>query len=108
MRKNKLWQFQLRKENKVLLEQMQEHEKRRQFDAAESDRKLKEGADKIIALESRLAEYERERTRDDQARKEFMKADAAFKAEFKNFLEGRVSECTLGLNLRARCRADDT
>jgi hypothetical protein len=89
---DKLWQFQLRKENKALLEQLQEIERRRQFDAAEAEKKLKESTDRIIALESRLSEIEREKNRDDQARKEFMKGDAAFKSDFKNFLEGRISE----------------
>ena len=92
---DKLWQFQLRKENKALLEQLQENERRRQLDASEAERKLKDSADRIIALESRLSEVEREKFRDDEARKEFMKADAAFKADFKNFLEGRLSEGSL-------------
>jgi hypothetical protein len=92
---DKLWQFQLRKENKALLEQLQENERRRQLDASEAERKLKDSADRIITLESRLSEVEREKIRDDEARKEFMKADAAFKADFKNFLEGRLSEGSL-------------
>jgi hypothetical protein len=92
---DKLWQFQLRKENKALLEQLQENERRRQLDASEAEKKLKDSADRIIALESRLSEVECEKSRDDEARKEFMKADAAFKADFKNFLEGRLSEGSL-------------
>jgi hypothetical protein len=87
-----LWQFQLRKENKALLEQIQEQERRRQVDAAEADRKFKESANRIIALESRISEMERERVREEQARKVFIKGDAAFKAELKSFLEGRFSE----------------
>ncbi|KAE9381500.1 hypothetical protein N431DRAFT_425071 [Stipitochalara longipes BDJ] len=92
---DKLWQFQLRKENKALLDQIQENERRRQFDTTEADRKLKESTDRITALESRLAKYEREKTREDQARRDFMKEDAAFKTNLKNFLEGRVSEVEL-------------
>jgi hypothetical protein len=99
---DKLWQFQLRKENKALLEQLQEQERHRQFDAAEVDRKLKESADRIITLESRLSEVEREKARDNQARKEFIKGDAAFKAYIKNFLEGRLSEGLLLGNLLAQ------
>ena len=91
---DKLWQFQLRKENKALLELVQENERRSQLDTAEASRKHKESTDRIIALESRLAEHEREKARDEQARKEFMKEDAAFKVMVKGFLEGRVTEGT--------------
>jgi len=98
---DKLWQFQLRKENKALLEQLQENERRRQFDAAESNKKLKENADRIIALESRLAQHEREKARDEQARKEFMKGDAAFKAMVKDYLERRVPE---GMSENCPCK----
>jgi hypothetical protein len=95
---DKLWQFQLRKENKALLEQLQENERRRQFDAAEAERKLTESTNRIIALESRLSEIEREKTKDDQARAEFIKGDTAFKSDFKNFLEGRISQGSFGVN----------
>lgn len=105
---DKLWQFQLRKENKALLEQLQENERRRQYDTAESDRKLKESADKIIALESRLAEHDREKIKDDQARREFMKEDAAFKTNLKNFLEGRLSEGLFRMSFDVTHRANDT
>jgi len=89
---DKLWQFQLRKENKALLEQIQEIERRRQSDAAEANRKFKETADRMIALESRVAEHEREKTKSEQAVKHFMKEGAAFKAIVKDFLEGGVPE----------------
>ena len=104
---DKLWQFQLRKENQALLEQLKENERRRQFDAAEAERKHKENADRIIALESRLSEVEREKIKDDQARMEFMKGDAAFKSNLKSFLEPRVSEGWLGAIVLARKEADN-
>lgn len=104
---DKLWQFQLRKENMALLEQIREQESLRQVAAAEANKKFKESADRIIALESRISELERERARDVQARKEFMKGDAAFKAELKHFLDGRFSEGLLEVALVARQWTDD-
>jgi hypothetical protein len=104
---DKLWQFQLRKENKALLEQILELESRHQFDAAEADRKHNESADQIVALESRLAEIEREKNRNDQVWNGFMKEDGAFKANVKTFLEGRLSEGTFRMALLSRNRADD-
>jgi len=95
---DKLWKHQLRKENKALLEQLQENERRRQSDAAEAAMKEKEIADRIMALESRISEIEREKNKDDQARKEFAKGEAAFKSDLKTFLEGRISDSLLIVN----------
>lgn len=89
---DKLWQFQLRKENKALLEMMQELERRRESDAAEVASKQKESTDRIIALELRLSEFEREKIKNEHVQREFAKADAAFKSDMKSFLEGRISE----------------
>jgi DNA repair exonuclease SbcCD ATPase subunit len=105
---DKLWQFQLRKENKAILDQLQENERRRQADAAEAERKLKESANRIKALESRLSEVEREKIKEDQARKEFMKVDAAFKANFKTFLEGRLYEGWWRMHVLVRQEADNS
>ena len=89
---DKLWQYQLRKENKALLEQLQENERRRQFYEAEADKKAKECADSIIALETKISEHEREKTRIDRAVKDMEMGQKTFKSGMMNFLQGRNPE----------------
>jgi len=92
---DKLWQLQLRKENKAILEKLQENEKLIQSGGAEANRKTEAGEAKIVTLEARLAEDERKREALekmlDQAQKEHRREIAALKLAMKDMIEGRIS-----------------
>lgn len=56
---DRLWQFQLRKENKAILSQLQSSEQKRQLMLEENERRFKVSEEKMARLESKLAELER-------------------------------------------------
>ncbi|CAD6503973.1 BgTH12-05714 [Blumeria graminis f. sp. triticale] len=56
---DRLWQFQLRKENKAILSQLQSSEQKRQLMLEENERRFQVSEEKMARLESKLAELER-------------------------------------------------
>ncbi|SZF00283.1 unnamed protein product [Blumeria hordei] len=56
---DRLWQFQLRKENKAILSQLQSSEQKRRLILEENERRFQVSEEKIARLESKLAELER-------------------------------------------------
>ena len=54
---DRLWEHQLRRENKALLEQIKEIGKRREADYAESERKRQETEERLDAIETKLTGF---------------------------------------------------
>jgi hypothetical protein len=88
-----LWKFQLRKENAVLLELLQESKRQQQAADAENKRKIKEGEERLAALEAKEAEYELRKQRELQAFNKDREEVASMKAQMESFLkQQRVSD----------------
>lgn len=90
--KDRLWEFQLRRENKSILQEIRSAAKNREMDQAEFVRQTKAARDRLTALETRLAELEHARKEDEKARENWMKDAAAFKSSMADFLSGRLNE----------------
>lgn len=92
MAANTLWEYQLRKENKAILEQIRKYGDKRDADVAENMKRFQEGEKRRLALEARVVELERDRRLQDARAAEHKKECAAKLAELENFLKGRVTE----------------
>jgi hypothetical protein len=88
-----LWKFQLRKENAVLRELLEESKRQQQAADAENKRKIKEGEERLAALEAREAEYELQKQRELQALDKDREEVTSMKAQMESFLrQQRVSD----------------
>jgi hypothetical protein len=90
---DRLSTFQLRKENAVLLELLEESKRQQQAANAENKRKIKEGEERLAALEAREAEYELQKQRELQALNKDREEVVSMKAQMESFLrQQRVSD----------------
>ena len=90
---DRLWTFQLRKENAVLLELLEESKRQQQVTDAENKRKIKEGEERLAALEAKEVEYELQKQRELQALSKDREEVASMKAQMESFLrQQRVSD----------------
>lgn len=92
MAANTLWEYQLRKENKAILDQIRKYGDKRDADVAENMRRFQEGEKRRLALEARVAELERDQKLQDARAAEHKKECAAKLAELENFLKGRITD----------------
>jgi septal ring factor EnvC (AmiA/AmiB activator) len=90
--KDRLWEFQLRKENKAILQEIKIAAKDRQKDQAEYERKMKASSGRIDALEAKLADLERLYKEHAHAREKWMEEAAAFKSSMANVLAQHLNE----------------
>lgn len=98
MAANTMWEYQLRKENKAILEQIRKYGDKRDADVAENMKRFQEGEKRRLALEARVAELERDQKLQDARAAEHKKECAARLQELENFLKGRVTEGKLFFN----------
>ena len=90
---DRLWTFQLRKENRALLELLEESKRQQQVIDAENRRKIKEGEERLAALEAKEVEYERQKQRELEALSKDREEVASMKAQMESFLrQQRVSD----------------
>lgn len=90
--KDRLWEFQLRRENKSILQEIRTAAKHREIDQVEFARQTKAASERLFALETKVAELEHARKEDEKAREKWMDDAAAFKSSMADFLSGRLSE----------------
>ena len=88
---NNLWEYQLRKENKAILEQVRKIGEKRDADVSENMRRMQEGEKRRLVLEARVAELERDHKDYDARMAEHKKECAAKLAEMENFLKDRTT-----------------
>jgi hypothetical protein len=90
---DRLWTFQLRKENAALLKLLEECKRQQQIIDAENKRKIKEGEERLAALEAKEVEYERQKQRELEALIKDREEVASMKAQIESFLrQQRVSD----------------
>jgi flagellar motility protein MotE (MotC chaperone) len=87
---NKLWEYQLRRENKVILQEIKEAAKRREANNAEAERKTNVLDERIAALEAKVAEFERMYKEDEKARAKWNEEAVALRSAMAGFLAGQV------------------
>ncbi|KAI1003576.1 hypothetical protein K3495_g4636 [Podosphaera aphanis] len=92
---DRLWQFQLRKENKTILDRLETNEQMKEMLHQKTEKKLQEGEEKLKRLEARISELERECLSKKQAFENFKLEQksqiAEIKQQIKQFLESRNS-----------------
>jgi hypothetical protein len=90
---DRLWTFQLRKENADLLKLLQESKRQQQAADAENKRKIKEGEERLTALEAKEVEYELQKQRELEALRKDREEVASIRAQMESFLrQQRVSD----------------
>jgi len=90
---DRLWTFQLRKENAALLKLLEESKRQQQVIDAENKRKIKEGEERLAALEAKEVEYELQKQRELEALSKDREEVASMKAQMESFLrQQRVSD----------------
>ena len=88
-----LWKLQLRKENAALLERLEEYKRQHVATDSESKRKLKEGEERLDALEVMTAKHELELRKEQEAHDRFTGEIASLKSQMECFLRSqRISE----------------
>ncbi|CZR51194.1 uncharacterized protein PAC_01069 [Phialocephala subalpina] len=92
MAANTMWEYQLRKENKAILDQIRKYGEKRDADVAENMKRFQEVEKRRLALEARVTELERDQKLQDAHAAEHKKECAAKLAEMENFLKGRVND----------------
>jgi hypothetical protein len=90
---DRLWKFQLRKEHAALLELLEESKRQQQATDAENKRKIKDGEERLAALEAKDAEYELQKQRELQALNKDREEIASMKAQIESFFrQQRISD----------------
>ncbi|KAE8441349.1 hypothetical protein EG329_005498 [Mollisiaceae sp. DMI_Dod_QoI] len=89
---NSLWEYQLRKENRAILEQIRKIGDKRDAEVSENMKRFQEGEKRRLALEARVLELEREQKLQDARVAEHKKQCAAKLVDMENFLRGRLSD----------------
>lgn len=92
MAANTMWEYQLRKENKAILDQIRKYGEKRDADVAENMKRFQEVEKRRLALEARITELERDQKLQDARAAEHKKECAAKLAEMENFFKGRVND----------------
>ncbi len=88
---DRLWEYQLRREHKVILEQIRDVEAQRDTELAEYRRTCEDALQKYIALQNRVEEIERHHTEWDRTVEEHENRIAELKNDITQFLTPRVS-----------------
>lgn len=78
--KDQLWTFQLRKENKAMLQEIRDLQERRQTDYADFEGSLRVATDNLAKVDARVTELERRHAEDVQSQEKFREEIAALQA----------------------------
>ncbi|KUJ22849.1 uncharacterized protein LY89DRAFT_728959 [Mollisia scopiformis] len=89
---NTLWEYQLRKENKVILEQIRKIGEKRDADVSENMRRMQEGEKHRLTLEAKVLDLEKERKLQDARAAEHERECAAKMAEMEKHLRSRLTD----------------
>ncbi|POS86813.1 hypothetical protein EPUL_001264 [Erysiphe pulchra] len=80
---DRLWQFQLRKENKAILDELQDHENKRKSLLETNQKRFEAGEERILKLEAKIVQLEQEHSKKMQAWEKFKNEQRAQTAELK-------------------------
>lgn len=92
MAASNLWEYQLRRENRAILERVRKIGEQRDADVSENMKRIQEAEKRRLALEARVAELEKEQKLKDARAVEHEKACAAKMAEMEKCLRSRLTE----------------
>jgi hypothetical protein len=90
--RDRMWEFQLRKENKAMLQEIRNAAKQRELEQAEIDRTTRASTELLATIEARLAALENAYKEDQKGREKFMDDAARFRAQMTEFLSARFNE----------------
>ncbi|KAI6250130.1 hypothetical protein HI914_01735 [Erysiphe necator] len=80
---DRLWQFQLRKENKAILDELKDHDKKRISLLETNQNRFEAGEDRILKLEAKITQLEQEHNKKMQAWEKFKNEQRAQTTELK-------------------------
>ncbi|RKF58724.1 hypothetical protein OnM2_065031 [Erysiphe neolycopersici] len=79
----RLWKFQLRKENKAILDELQDHENKRKSLLETNQKRFEAGEERILKLEAKIVQLEQEHNKKMEAWEKFKNEQRAQTAELK-------------------------
>lgn len=99
MAKDRLWEYQLRRENQVILKEIRDAAKRREANTTEVKEKEVAYEQRIAIIEAKILELEQLHKDDVEARAKWAVEAAAFRSTMAAFIEGKMSPSSCFLSL---------